>query len=305
MEIALGYVLKGLVLPPGLNFLAIAGAVVLLRNRSRWRRATLIAAIVLLWLLSTPVIAGMLLRALEATTPVTVAQARSAGAIVVLGGSRRTDAPEYGYADTVGADTLERLRYGAALARETRLPLAVSGGRVLDPDGEAVATLMARVLTEEFHLSATWVEDTSRNTAQNARHLAAMMPVRHIVLVTHALHMRRAAAEFTKAGFDVVPAPMGFRVGAWGGVTVFDLLPSAAALVSARDALHEWLGRAYYRVRYSASSFESVFATPAAGVTAVTLRSRLPRASVARKRSPGEKPAASRAIVPVGVVTMA
>src|SRR5580765_1139325 len=51
-----------------------------------------------------------------------------AEAIVVLGGGRYLDAPEYG-GDTAGPSTLERLRYGAKLGRETRLPILVSGGK--------------------------------------------------------------------------------------------------------------------------------------------------------------------------------
>jgi hypothetical protein len=48
-------------------------------------------------------------------------------AIVVLGGGRRLLAPEYGVA-TLTPRSIERLRYGVWLARETGLPLAFSGG---------------------------------------------------------------------------------------------------------------------------------------------------------------------------------
>ena len=50
-------------------------------------------------------------------------------AIVILGGGVRRHAAEYG-GDTLGQLTLERVRYGARVARLTGLPVLVSGGSV-------------------------------------------------------------------------------------------------------------------------------------------------------------------------------
>jgi uncharacterized SAM-binding protein YcdF (DUF218 family) len=52
-----------------------------------------------------------------------------AQAIVILGGGRRLFAPEYSLGETVSSGTLERLRYGAMVARESHLPILVSGGK--------------------------------------------------------------------------------------------------------------------------------------------------------------------------------
>jgi uncharacterized SAM-binding protein YcdF (DUF218 family) len=50
--------------------------------------------------------------------------------------------------------------------------------------------LMASSLREDFGLEATWVEDKSRNTAQNARYLRELVPAMKIVFsdprTTHA-----------------------------------------------------------------------------------------------------------------------
>ena len=51
-----------------------------------------------------------------------------AKAVVILGGGVRRNAPEYG-GDTLATLTLERVRYGARVARLTGLPVLVSGGR--------------------------------------------------------------------------------------------------------------------------------------------------------------------------------
>jgi len=61
------------------------------------------------------VVANGLLRLVDDSPPVTLAQARSAQAIVILGGGVRRNAPEYG-GDTLGRLTLDRVRYGAMVA---------------------------------------------------------------------------------------------------------------------------------------------------------------------------------------------
>ena len=72
---------------------------------------------------------GLLRLVDDSPPPVTLAQARSAQAIVILGGGVRRNAPEYG-GDTVGRLTLDRVRYGAFVARATGLPVLVTGGVV-------------------------------------------------------------------------------------------------------------------------------------------------------------------------------
>jgi uncharacterized SAM-binding protein YcdF (DUF218 family) len=208
-------------------------------------------ALIVLWLCSTPVVAAWLARNLEHASPVidlTDAAALEVQAIVVLGGGRYRGAPEYG-ADTVRGETLERLRYAAHLHRLTDLPLAVVGGVVLK-GSESESALMQRVLEDELSVPVEWTEDASRNTAENAFNARSVIPFDRIVLVTHAMHVRRATAAFETAGFHVVPAPMGFATGAVIDYGLFDWLPSMTALGTIGAALHEYIGLAWYRLRY-------------------------------------------------------
>lgn len=251
MEIAFAYVLKGLVLPPG-GILCLALLGLILRKHYRRLSSGLIGmALVTLWLCSTPVIAAWFAHGLEYADPtIDLDHPRSldVAAIVVLGGGRYRKAPEYG-ADTVGRATLERLRYAAHIYQLTKIPVAVTGGIVLDgsqPEG----ALMRQVLEQVFAVPVTWTESTSRNTAENAFNVRNIVPVRRIILVTHAIHMTRASAAFEAAGFDVVPAPMGFTTGAVIDYGLFDWLPSVSGLDTAAAALHEYIGLAWYRLRY-------------------------------------------------------
>src|SRR5262245_33234736 len=121
-------VLKELVLPPlNLVVLALLGWGI----GRRWPqlgRVLVSLALCSLYFLATPYGSFLLARSLQ-TSPVLTSDRweKAAGAIVVLGGGIYEYAPEYGK-ETVGRSTLERLRYGAHLARELQLPLLVSGG---------------------------------------------------------------------------------------------------------------------------------------------------------------------------------
>lgn len=258
MEILVGYILKACLLPPGGNLFALLISLGVPR-RQRWLRGGLFAtALLSLWLCCTPWFAGMLAAGLETYPALDRTAPHGAGAIVVLGGGRDTHAREYEGSDTLRADTLVRVRYGAVLARALGLPVAVTGGTVLDSDARPVGVIMGEVLEQEFNVPVDWVEASSRNTAENAARLAEMLSVQRIVLVTHASHMRRAVAVFERAGFAVVPAPTAFIHGTGSEPTgvpdVFNWLPSASALSATRAVLHEWLGLAYYALRYRRSA---------------------------------------------------
>jgi len=189
-------------------------------------------------------------------------------AIVVLGYSRYTEAPEYGLEDTVSAQSLERLRYAAHLQRKTGLPILVSGGA---PGGEdtAEAAHMQTVLSTDFHASVKWVEIESRTTLENARNSQALLAaakVRHVYLVTHAWHMRRAALAFESVGIKVTPAPTGFHTLGRAARTTGAYLPSADGMYFSSLALHERLGYIWYGLNEDsrpAAKAAAVDATPA------------------------------------------
>lgn len=249
MKSLLPAVLEALLLPPGscLALLAAALAAFALRRR-RAAVALLTAATALLWAASTPWVASALLATLE-REPVP-APAAAAAAIVILGGGSAFDAPEYG-GNTVGTLTLERLRYGARLARETGLPLLVTGGDPLGA-GDSEARQMKDVLEREFGVSVRWAEASSRTTRENALASAAMLQaegIRTVRLVTHAWHMPRARRAFEAAGLAVHAAPTMFTQPPPAGAALLRWLPGAEALRGTRIALHEWLGRAWYRLQ--------------------------------------------------------
>ncbi len=235
-------VLTALVLPPtGPLILAFVG-LMLLKARPMLGRGLAWLGMLTLLVFSLPFASHTLLGFLDGSPPLDFAKASNAQAIVILGGGVRRNALEYG-GDTLGRLTLERVRYGALVARKTRLPILVTGGVVYGAVAEA--TLMTQSLEEEFNVKVRWAEGTSRNTHENAVRSAEILlasGIRHVILVAHGFDMRRAKAEFTAAGLEVTPAPTHIPSGT--SDSLLELVPSVSSLQDSYYALYELLANA-------------------------------------------------------------
>jgi uncharacterized SAM-binding protein YcdF (DUF218 family) len=228
--------LKELVLPPaGPLLLALLGFL-LLKRRPVLARICLIAGVGSLWLLSTPIVSDGITRLAERYPPLDLQLAANAQAIVVLGGGgQRALAPEYG-GPAAEPFLLERLSYGAYLARKTGLPILVTGFSL-------EARAMHDTLERNFGVEARWIDASAYDTFQNARNSARLLKadgVHRIILVTHATHLWRAVQEFTEAGFEVVPAPAGMA--AHRDFGILRLIPNPEALLRSYMAIYEILG---------------------------------------------------------------
>ncbi len=238
---------KALVLPPAALLIVAVAGLALMGRRPRAGRALALTGVVALALLSMPAIGVLLLRAVYAGAPFDASQVDGARAIVILGGGIRRHAPEYG-GDTLARLTLERVRYGARVAKQTSLPVLVSGGVGLS-GGASEASLMRDALQDEFGVAVRWVEDRSRNTHENAQMSAAMLKadgVDRVVLIGHGFDMPRARAEFAAAGIATIAAPTGIPPPTDG--TLLDFVPSVSGLTDSYYALYELIGEAVRRL---------------------------------------------------------
>lgn len=234
--------LSALLLPPLMPLLLVVAGLLLLRGKPRFGRRLAWTGVLVAVLLSTPVSVGWLTAPLENIPVLRPADLARGQAVVILAGGWRKYMPEYGQ-PTPNRLSLERLRYGARLARESGLPVLISGGGT--PEQWAESRLMAAALRADFGLGTRWIESSSLTTAENARFAAVMLQaegIRRIVLVTHAAHMRRALREFQSQGMEVIPAPTDFFSEQTMGDDVRDYLPGATAAYAGWYALHEWLG---------------------------------------------------------------
>lgn len=174
-------------------------------------------------------------------------------AIVVLGGGRVPKAREIGVADLQDA-SLERLRYGIQLSRETGAPVAYTGGvgwSQVNDGGMAEADAAARIAEKEFLRPLRWVESHARDTRENAILTVNMLKsagIQRIVLVTHAWHMRRAQRAFEQAAgaqMQINAAPMGYFEPTER--TVLDWMPSLEGFAQVRLTLRELIALAMNR----------------------------------------------------------
>jgi uncharacterized SAM-binding protein YcdF (DUF218 family) len=257
-------VLAALLLPPvPLLLLVLVGARLILWQRFMGWMLVLLS-VLLLWLGGCAGLGDWMARGLMSQPPPLsadrLAELKKAAAggkpgvvVLILGGGREALAPEYGVASLSDA-SLERLRYGIWVSRETGAPLMFSGGlgHASEP-GVAEADVAAEIAQREFMRPLRWVETKSRDTLENAQQSAALLrdvDVKQVVLVTHGWHMPRAlrafrdAAAREKAPWEVVPAPMG--LGQSVERPLLRWIPSAEGTQLVRAVLREkfavWLG---------------------------------------------------------------
>jgi uncharacterized SAM-binding protein YcdF (DUF218 family) len=241
MLIFLKSVMRNLILPPtGFLILAIVG-LLLSRRYRRLGPALLVIGLISLWLSATPVIADALQRMTERYAPLDLSHPVIAQAVVILAGGSVRIAPEYG-GPAASFQTLERLNYGAFVARRTSLPVLVSGSPL---EAQAMQVTLAR----DFGISARWVENRSGDTFQNAQFSARLLHadgIHRINLVTNSTHEWRAVHEFMSAGLEVVPAPVGTLPRE--GLQFTKFLPGLEALTQSHLAAYELVGDSVRRL---------------------------------------------------------
>ena len=243
MYFVLKALVRSLLLPPASPLIvAILGAL-LLRRWLRVGGVLLALGLGSLWVFATPVAADALERLAARYPALDLDQATRAQAIVILGGGgQRNYAPEY-RGPAPEYVLLERLSYGAFVARHTGLPILVTGA-----PREAVA--MQTSLVRDFAVPVRWVENQSRDTFENARYTAQMLKpegIGRIILITSSTHLWRAAHEFEDAGFDVVPAPQG--VWAPREMSALRFIPGAGGLERSNAAVYELIGEPMRRLQ--------------------------------------------------------
>ncbi len=237
-----------LLLPPLLPLWMTAFGLTVIRRRPRLGRRVAWLGVLISLVLCTPMTVRMIAKPLEIYPVVSADAMRQTQAIVILAGGQRR-APEYEAGSVPNRLSLERIQYGSRLAKQSNLPILVTGGGPTDYTPEAV--LMAQVLKDDFGIEAKWVEDRSLDTYDNARYSAAILRnagISRVTLVTHALHMRRSVNEFEAQGIEVVPAPTVF-MSIEPREEVFDYIPSISTAYSGWYALHEWIGLVAQKLR--------------------------------------------------------
>lgn len=240
--------LKSLVLPPtSLIVVVLLGLLLALR----WRRlgwGISFAGAVLMLVLAMPVTGALLLAGLSADLPRTPPPNNLPAAVVILSAeARATNAARTRFEP--GPLTWERMLAGAQSARTSRLPILVAGGPIR-PEGPTLAGVMAANLAQVLNLPPRWLEETSRDTWENARNSADILKangIRSVYLVSHGWHLRRATIAFHHFGITVTAVSV--RPDPWPDFHLEDFIPSLSGWTASFYGLHEWIGGFYYALR--------------------------------------------------------
>jgi uncharacterized SAM-binding protein YcdF (DUF218 family) len=237
------------------NFLLGVGLVGVLLLASRFAslgRKLVVASLAFLAICGFSPLGQWLLYPLESRfTPWDAANGAPDG-IVVLSGSIDPDlSAEHGGA--VIKSAADRLIAAAALAHKyPNARVIFSGGSSNLISGDVKEADYAAEVFENLGVSRQrlTIERQSRNTYENAefsKAIAAPKSGQRWLLVTSANHMPRSVGLFRKAGFDIEPYPVDWRVGGRADLLNFRMF-SAKGLANVDTGFHEWIGLLAYRM---------------------------------------------------------
>lgn len=242
--------LQSFMLPPLNSMLILIFGFCLARQSKLISRTLIIIGMLTLYLQATPYFAYHLNKTLE-FPPVKNDDMKKAEAIVVLGGGLNVNSFEYSVGAVVNPETLVRLNYTAYLARKyPNLPIITSGGYlgVRYTEGK----VMRDTLLNNFNVTnQIWIEDSSRNTDENAKYVAQILLAKHIttvVVVSQAFHLRRACLVFRKYGLNPIPASTDYTYSTDALTPQLAFIPSASAMRYTARALHEIIGYWFYNL---------------------------------------------------------
>ncbi|MDO8581276.1 MAG: YdcF family protein [bacterium] len=238
---------------------AIGAGFFFYRRNKKYGRWIIVASLIMLYALSTEIVARSLVTSLErrvSSVATDMIPADVSAIVVLAGGADKKDA--YHPFAELGGVSWRRLWQGIVLYRvlNGRIPLLYSGGsgNPFDPVSDEA------VLAKEYAVSAGipaeqfLIESSSRNTAESGRAIKTILESafpkqtpKRIVLVTSAWHMPRSLAIMQRVGIDALPYSADFRGGV-SRISFEDFFPSNGSFVASFFALHEWIGIVGYRI---------------------------------------------------------
>lgn len=231
--------------------LVLAGLVLAFARRRVLRFAG-VALFLLGWLGSTPLVANLLVGAIESRAERDRSHCDALDAVVLLsGGLQRAPAAPDDF-QAMNPETMQRVL--ALLARDVpSLPLVVAGGGPHEvKEAEVIAAFLQRIAPAR---AIALRETTSRTTWENAVHTARLLPPpRRVAVATSALHLPRARRAFETVGFSVCPWALDRQY--LPALRLRNLLPHGTAVRKTEAVLHELGGWVVYGWRAAPSASE-------------------------------------------------
>ncbi len=221
---------------------------------TRWSGGCLILSCCMLWVFSAPVTANALVRLMESPPPNNTSACGSVAAdvpVIILGASLDAYTRSNNPYEVLSHDSLIRTLRAVDLDSGQTIFYVLGGGST----SRKLSDFMAQVLQDGGIPEQRIVKESdSLSTLENAINLTQLLPEARaypIVLVTSALHLKRAQGTFEAQGFNVecaVGVASLYSVSAgWVGY-----LPHIDSLHKSTLAWREWLAtQLYYWRGYS------------------------------------------------------
>jgi uncharacterized SAM-binding protein YcdF (DUF218 family) len=218
-------------------------------------RFLLLAGLVLLGALSLEPVANFLSYPLESRYPPPAPEALGRLDIIVALGGGMHPAGYLRREAELDKFSCPRLCHGVRIFRQSDAGLLAFCGGPPRPGVESEAeTMQTLALDLGVPREKILTETQSHNTFQNLANLARLLPPgqgRRIGLVTAAMHMRRAHAVAARQFPEdtIVPLPVYYTYDPTGW-SQRGFVPTVGHLEQSSNALHEWLGLLWYRLRH-------------------------------------------------------
>lgn len=229
--------------PPGIIIVALLFVCVYAYSRQR-RLAILLGLFTLvLYLCSISLVSDRLIGSLEKVYP--VPQAVTGDVIVTLGGGATLDTPNVNGTGHLSGFAANRLLTAAQLYQKLKVPIIISGGKVLETTGCEAEISKTILIGLGIPGDKIILEDRSLNTTENAqftKQVLRQFGFSRPVLVTSAFHMERSVLQFEKAQVAVLPYPADYQVNLKNRFAFHQLWPSANALFNTSLAMKEYVG---------------------------------------------------------------
>jgi uncharacterized SAM-binding protein YcdF (DUF218 family) len=207
-------------------------------------------AIMLFYLLSTPIISDEIFRYVEKEQAIKdIKSIPNADAIVVLGGMFN-----YVKTETGGKNEWsdpDRFYGGIALYKAGKATQLIFTGAKMpwaEKDQETEGGSLKRYAIEMgVPDSVIKISGLVTTTEDESNEVKKLLPnAKSIILVTSAYHMPRSKSLFERKGFNVIAFPVDSKVGI-GQTTLLDYLPNADSFSNSETAIRELIGRNFYR----------------------------------------------------------
>jgi uncharacterized SAM-binding protein YcdF (DUF218 family) len=182
-------------------------------KRARRKKILRITCIVLFLVFTNEVLFNVCVRAWQ-PEPVDIPKGKTYSAAILLGGMTATDRYNRSY---FGPDADRFIQTTMLYHSGIVKYIAVSGGSgaLLQKGPLEADQLRLQLLKQGISDSAILIENRSRNTYENAVYTKQIFDSLKLpppyVLVTSAMHARRAMSSFRKAGFDVMIYPAAYK----------------------------------------------------------------------------------------------